>query len=165
MSAMRSASRRDFLTECLSGAVLGASGTVGRRAPSRPAPVITKSKVVIAHDDQLRDAGSAVDSHRVLGLLDRAMQSLLDRDQPIEAWKRLVRPGDRVGLKVNALGGRGLASNLQLVEAICGRLQQAGVRANDIVVWDRDTEEMERSGFHISTGGNGVLCFGPDGFG
>ena len=162
MSAMRSASRRDFLKECLSGAVLGASGTMGLLAPSRPAPVITKSKVVIAHDDQLRDAGSAVDSHRVLGLLDRAMQSLLDRDRPIEAWKRLVHPGDRVGLKVNALGGRGLASNLQLVEAICGRLQEAGVKANDIVVWDRDTDEMERSGFHISTGGNGVQCFGTD---
>jgi uncharacterized protein (DUF362 family) len=98
----------------------------------------------------------------VLDLLDRAMQSLLDRDQPIEAWKRLVLPGDRVGLKVNALGGRGLASNLQLVEAICGRLQEAGVKANDIVVWDRDTDEMERSGFHISTGGSGVLCFGTD---
>jgi uncharacterized protein (DUF362 family) len=162
MSAMRSASRRDFLKECLSGAVLGASGTMGLLAPSRPAPVITKSKVVIAHDDQLRDAGSAVDSHRVLGLLDRAMQSLLDRDRPIEAWKRLVHPGDRVGLKVNALGGRGLASNLQLVEAICGRLQEAGVKANDIVVWDRGTDEMERSGFHISTGGSGVQCFGTD---
>src|ERR1039458_6565102 len=121
MSAMRSASRRDFLKECLSGAVLGASGTMRLLAPSRPTPVTTTSKVAIAHDDQLRDAGSAVDSHRVLGLLDRAMQSLLDRDQPIEAWKGLVRPGDRVGLKVNALGGRGLASNLQLVEAICGR--------------------------------------------
>src|ERR1035441_1038872 len=114
MGAMRSASRRDFLKECLSGAVLGASGTMRLLAPARPTPATTTSKVVIAHDDQLRDAGSAVDSHRVLGLLDRAMQSLCDRDQPIEAWKTLVHPGDRVGLKVNALGGRGLASNLQL---------------------------------------------------
>jgi uncharacterized protein (DUF362 family) len=124
--------------------------------------MITKSKVVIAHDDQLRDAASTVDSHRVLGLLDRAMQSLFDRDQPIETWKRLIRPGERVGLKVNTLGGRGLASNLQLIEAICERLQEAGIKASDIVVWDRDTDEMERSGLHVSIGGNRVQCFGTD---
>jgi uncharacterized protein (DUF362 family) len=74
----------------------------------------------------------------------------------------LVRPGESVGLKVNALGGRGISSNPQLVEAICERLQEAGVRAGDIVVWDRDTDELERAGFHVAEGGNRVQCFGTD---
>ena len=121
-----------------------------------------KSKVVIARDDLLRGTGSTVDSRRMLALLDRAMQTLFDRDHAIEAWSRLVRPGETVGVKVNALGGRGLSSNLQLVEAICERLQEAGTKAGDIVVWDRDSNEMERSGFHLSMGGNGVQCFGTD---
>jgi len=90
------------------------------------------------------------------------MQALFDRDNPIETWKKLVRPGETVGLKVNALGGRGLSSNLQLVEAICERLQEAGIKANDIVVWDRDSDEMEHAGFQVSTGGNRVQCFGTD---
>jgi uncharacterized protein (DUF362 family) len=67
-----------------------------------------------------------------------------------------------VGLKVNTLGGRGLSSNLQLVEAICERLQEAGTKAGDIVVWDRDSNELEHSGFHLSTGASGVQCFGTD---
>jgi len=67
-----------------------------------------------------------------------------------------------VGVKVNTLGGRGLASNLQLVEAICERLQEAGIKASDIVVWDRDSDELERAGFHLSMGGSGVQCFGTD---
>jgi len=67
-----------------------------------------------------------------------------------------------VGLKVNALGGRGLSSNLQLVEAICERLQEAGIKASDIVVWDRDSDELEHVGFHVATGGNRVQCFGTD---
>ena len=121
-----------------------------------------KSKVVIARDNLLRGTGSTVDSRRMLALLDRAMQTLFNRDHAIEAWSRLIRPGDKVGVKVNALGGRGLSSNLQLVEAICGRLQEAGIKAGDIVVWDRDSVEMERSGFHLSMGGNGVQCFGTD---
>jgi uncharacterized protein (DUF362 family) len=55
-----------------------------------------------------------------------------------------------------------LSSNIQLVTAICQRLQEGGIRASDIVIWDRDTDELERAGFHISTEGNGVRCFGTD---
>ena len=162
MSAMRGANRRDFLKQCFTGAaVLRASGTMGLLAPAQQA-ASAKSRVVIARDDLLRGTGSTVDSRRMLGLLDRAMQTLCDRDHAIEAWSKLVRPGETVGLKVNALGGRGLSSNLQLIEAICGRLQEAGIKAGDIVVWDRDSDEMERAGFRIAMGGNGVQCFGTD---
>ena len=168
MSATRSTSRRDFLRKCLTGAaVLGASGRVellasAEQQQQQQGAALAKSRVVVAHDAALRGTGATVDSHRMLSLLDRSMQALLDRDNPIETWKKLVRPGETVGLKVNALGGRGLSSNLQLVEAICERLQEAGIKANDIVVWDRDSDEMEHVGFHVVTGGNRVQCFGTD---
>ncbi len=163
MSAMRSTSRRDFLKKCLTGAaVLGASGKVGLLGAAEQEAALGKSRVVIARDAMLRGAGKTVDSRRMLSLLDRAMQALFDRDNPIETWKKLVRPGETVGLKVNALGGRGFSSNLQLVEAICERLQEAGIKANDIVVWDRDSDELEHAGFHVSTSGNRVQCFGTD---
>jgi uncharacterized protein (DUF362 family) len=163
MSAIHSVSRRDFLKKCVIGAsVLGASGSVVPLVAEKQGTALAKSRVVIAHDAMLRGTGAAVDSHRVLSLLDRAMQSLVDRDHPIEPWTKLLRQGETVGLKVNALGGRGFSSNPLLVEAICERLQEAGIRANDIVVWDRDTQELEHAGFHISIGGNRVQCFGTD---
>jgi uncharacterized protein (DUF362 family) len=160
---MRSTSRRDFLKKCVTGAaVLGASGRVGLLAAAEEGAALAKSRVVIARDAMLRGTGTTVDSRRMLTLLDRAMQAFFDRDNPNETWKKLVRPGERVGLKVNVLGGRGLSSNLQLVEAICERLQEAGIKASDIVVWDRDSDEMEHVGFHVATGGNRVQCFGTD---
>jgi uncharacterized protein (DUF362 family) len=121
-----------------------------------------KSRVVIARDAMLRNSGENIDSGRLLSLLDRSMQALFNVDNPTEPWKKLVHQGNKVGLKVNVLGGRGLSSNLQLVEAICERLQEAGIKASDIVIWDRDSDELERVGFHISTSGNRVLCFGTD---
>jgi len=121
-----------------------------------------KSTVVIARDTMLRGTGTTVDSSRVLSLLDQAMQALFNVDHPAEPWEKLVRAGEKVGLKVNALGGRGLSSSLQLVEAIYERLREAGIRASDIVIWDRDTDELERAGFRISTAGNGIQCFGTD---
>ena len=155
--------RRDFLRACIAGAaVLGAGGSMELLEAAEHSSALAKSRVVIARDPMLRGAGTTVDSQRVLNLLDHAMQALFDADHPADPWKNLVRPGDRVGLKVNALGGHAFSSNLQLVEAVCERLQEAGVKAKDIVVWDRDTEELERAGFHISSAPNHVQCFGTD---
>jgi len=163
VSAIGNASRRDFLKRCLSGAAVLRTGVAMELpAAAQRSVAPAKSKVVIARDDLLRGTGSTVDLRRMLDLLDRAMQTLFDRSHATEAWGKLVRPGDKVGVKVNSLGGRGLSSNLQLVEAICERLQGAGIKAGDIVVWDHDSDELERAGFHIVMGGNGVQCFGTD---
>ena len=162
MGATCSSSRRDFLKKCLTGAaVLRASGRMGLLAAAEQGAALAKSRVVIARDAMLRGIGTTVDSRRISSLLDRAMQALFERDNPIETWEKLVLPGETVGLKVNALGGRGFCSN-PLVEVICERLQEAGIKASDIVVWDRDSDELERAGFHVSTGGNRVQCFGTD---
>ena len=167
MDAVQSASRRHFLRQCLaSAAALGASNGAASLTPARTSAPSPSSRVVIAHDPQLRGGGATVDARRMEALLDRATLALFSRDHapqtPVETWKRLVRPGQTVSLKVNTLGGRGISTNLQLVEAVCERLQQAGIRPADITVWDRDSEEMERAGFRISRGGNRVQCFGTD---
>jgi len=167
MKTMQGTSRRDFLKKTLAGvALLRTSGARGLVAAEEKVTMQAKSRVVIAHDGLLRGTGpapgSSVDSRRMLALLDRAVQALFDRDRPLEAWRKLVRPGEIVGLKVNTLGGRGISTNPQLVEAICERLQEAGIGASDIVVWDRSSDELEHAGFHVSMGGNRVQCFGTD---
>jgi len=173
MSNLRGRSRRSFLTQSLTGAIALGAGA-GFRAPAELLPSAGKSRVVVARDPALRGPGaapgSAIDSRRLQALLDRAMQSLFERDRPaadatenpLAVWRRLVRSGDTVGLKVNTLGGRGISTNVDLVAAICERLQQAGVKPASIIVWDRDTEEMERAGFHITIGGDRVQCYGTD---
>jgi len=153
-------SRRDFLSRSLTGAAFLCAG--GALAAAEPVAAGAKSRVVVARDELLRGTGSTVDSQRMLALVDRAMQALYDRDHPAEAWRKLVHPGETVSMKVNTLGGRGISTNVHLVEAICERLQEAGVKASDIVVWDRTSDELERAGFHIAVGGDRVQCYGTD---
>jgi uncharacterized protein (DUF362 family) len=144
------------------GAALGAEPEQARQG--------AKSTVVVARDSMLRSTGTVVDPLRLGALLDRTMQALFGGGHPAAAspanaialWRRIAGPGDTVSLKVNTLGGRGIATNVDLVAAICMRLRQAGVKPADIVVWDRDSEEMERSGFRIAIGGDRVQCYGTD---
>ncbi|MGA2205318.1 MAG: DUF362 domain-containing protein [Terracidiphilus sp.] len=166
MTDLRGPTRRNFLTQCLTGAVALGAGPILRAPAEQPAPA-AKSRVVVARDPQLRGTGTAVDPRRLEALLDRAMQALFNRDHAapentIAAWRRIAGPGDTVSLKVNTLGGRGISTNVDLVAAICERLQQAGVKASNIVVWDRGSEEMERAGFRIAVGGDRVQCYGTD---
>jgi uncharacterized protein (DUF362 family) len=168
MSVAHNGSRRDFLRRSLTGAAfLCAGGATEALAIVQPAAAgsgvtSTKSRVVVARDELLRGTGATVDSHRMLALVDRAMQSLCGCEDPLGAWRKLVRPGDTVSLKVNTLGGRGISTNVQLVAALCERLQETGIKPGEIVVWDRDSEELEHAGFRIETGNNRVRCFGTD---
>jgi len=155
-------SRRNFLKATLSGAALLCAGGAAETLAAETGSAASSSRVVVARDELLRGAGSSIDSHRIAALLDRAMQALFDHDHAVDSWRRLVRPGDTVSLKVNTLGGRGISTNTQLVAAVCERLREAGVKAGDIVVWDRDSDELERAGFHLSMGGDRAQCFGTD---
>jgi uncharacterized protein (DUF362 family) len=173
MSTLETNSRRDFIKGSLAGGALWCAGGAAealtatqslaaesRSAESGASPA--RSRVVVARDEQLRGTGSTVDPSRIASLLDRAMQSLFSRDHAVDAWRRLIRPGETVSLKVNTLGGRGISTNVQLVAAICERLQQAGVKPAGITIWDRDSAELERAGFHLAVGGDRVQCYGTD---
>ncbi len=126
------------------------AGSVGVALSAQVASA--KSRVVIARDPKAP----------VPALLDRAVQAFFDRNSPGEAWKQLVRPGERIGLKVNCLSGKGNATSVSLVNAICERLQQAGVKPENIIIWDRLNEDLESAGFRVSTSSGKTRCLGND---
>ncbi len=142
--------RREFLA-CVTGAAL-----VGALSPAELAP---KSRVVIAHDAALRGSSITPDSARVLSLLDRGVQALYGDDNALTAWKKLVRPGETIGLKVNCIAGRGASTSPVLIEAVCERLQQAGIREENIVIWDRLESDLESN--HLRSRGK-LRCIGND---
>lgn len=155
-------SRRDFLKNCATGAIVA---SVGGLAPWATAPAkgdTTKSRVVIARDALLYGQSSTPDSSRVQKLLDHAMQSFYRANDPLAPWKKLVHPGEVVGLKINTLGGPALSSNSLLVAAICERLKQAGVKASDIVIWDNTNEALEHAKYQLSNDGTRERVLGSD---
>ena len=61
-----------------------------------------------------------------------------------------------IGLKVNGLGGKGISTHAALVMAICERLQQAGVKPGNILVWDRYARDLQACGLTVSTDPNRI---------
>jgi uncharacterized protein (DUF362 family) len=166
MENSRGEGRREFLKSWVGGGV--ALGAVDALTPTEAhAEPAAKSAVVVATDPKLRGNGTAVDPTRMAALLDRATDGFARATGVPDPFRQLVHPGQVVGLKVNTIAGRGLSTNVILVGAIIGKLRQAGIKANDIVVWDRTDRELERAGFHVasSPGAGQVRCLGTDGVG
>jgi uncharacterized protein (DUF362 family) len=102
----------------------------------------------------------------VLSLLDKAMAAYTGRENPVQAWKSIIPPdilaGKVIGLKVNGLGGRGISTHAALTLAIAERLQQAGVRAGNIVVWERDARSLAACGMTVNTDPSRMRCYPSD---
>jgi uncharacterized protein (DUF362 family) len=143
--------RRQFLKTAATGAVLlstsAATDHLALAAALNQQSHSGKSKVVIARDAALHLAQGALDEKRVLALLDRAIASYTGIHDPVTAWKRIVPVGKVIGLKVNGLGGKGICTHPVLTQAICERLQQAGVKPGQIVIFEQRTNFLQACGF------------------
>jgi uncharacterized protein (DUF362 family) len=162
-------SRREFLKEAATGAVLlgsqGAFGLAGSLAGADEHDAAGKSKVVIVRDPALHEEGTQPNEQRVLNLLDHAMTTYIGRD-PKDAWKHVVAMGQAqdkvIGLKVNGLGGKGIATHPALILAVAERLQQAGVKPGNILVWDQNARFLEACGMVHSTDSSKIRCYSSD---
>lgn len=132
---------------------------VPANAKGPPASAPAAARVIIARDDAL--AAGKVEEHRDLlrKLLDASMQKLTKSPDASAAWRSLFRPEDRIGIKVNTLG---LSTQPAIVETIVAGLRQAGVPAENILIWDRFDVELARAGFKLNKSVTGVQCRGTD---
>ena len=154
--------RRQFLKEAAAGAMIISSGGLGMAGLDAEMEHTRKSKVVIARDPALHGTGTQPDEKRVLDLLDRAMAAHTGHDRPVQAWKSVVPMDKVIGLKVNGLGGRGIATHPALILAIAERLQQAGVKPGNILVWDQNTPFLENCGMKVNMDPAKMRCIPAD---
>jgi len=92
-------------------------------------------------------------------LLDASVQKITDASDAAAGWRKLFRPQDRVGIKVNTLG---LSTQPAVAHAVVRGLLSADVPAENIIIWDRFDVELSGAGFKLNKSGTGVRCYGTD---
>lgn len=94
-----------------------------------------------------------IDAGRVRLAVNRLVMATTHTASPADAWRSLVKPTDRVGLKVSAAGRELFSTNQAIVNAVVAGLNAAGVPSSQIIVWDRDAEDLRAAGFIEKPGG------------
>jgi uncharacterized protein (DUF362 family) len=83
----------------------------------------------------------------VRSTITRGLMELTGAPSAREAWSYFFKPGDVVGLKLNPVGRPFVISSPEVVLEIIDGLKMAGVRARDIVAYDRYKREFIQAGF------------------
>jgi hypothetical protein len=123
--------RRDFLRVTAGTAMAATLGS----GILREARAETTAKVVLIRNAEVLGPQDKVQEQILQSMLDEAVKSLVGTDKPMEAWKKLFKSSDVVGIKSNAWGR--MPTPKELEATIKRRLLDAGVAGKNIDIDDR----------------------------
>jgi len=123
--------RRDFL-RVTAGTAIAATLGPGILGEARAEPM---AKVVLIRNNQVLGDQGKMQGEILQSMLDEAVRNLLGMNEPLEAWQKLFKSSDVVGIKSNAWGK--MPTPKELEETIKRRLLDVGVAEKNIGIDDR----------------------------
>lgn len=153
--------RRQFVRQVpvaalAAGTLMGCNRSGGAPIPKAPGD---RARVVVARDEALTKGRPGDHVDLLAKTLNAGVTKLMDLPDAKQAWLGLFRPGDVVGIKVNTLGR---STHPQVAHALAAGIRQAGVPAENIIIWDRFDAELAAAGYKLNKSSGGVKCYGTD---
>jgi len=126
-----------------------------------------ESRVVVVGRAGLLSRSGDLDAGLVRRAIERGFCLLTGETKAPAAVARLFRPSDRVGVKVNTIGGPLISTRPETALALAQALVAGGIPAGQIAVWDRTNHELRAAGYRLSDGSRDIKVLGTDtsGFG
>ena len=153
--------RRDFIRTGSVGLVgAGLATLVGGRTAS--GEQTQKSPVIMVKHNGATDESGVGNPAVVKEMVKRAVAELTGKDSLRDIWKEFASPDDIVGIKINCIAKKNFSTQKCVVDAIVEGLTSAGVKPNNIIIWERWNWEMKLGGYEINTSDAGVRCYGTD---
>lgn len=141
--------------------VIALAGLAAASAGAQPvASMPARSTVFFAQDDHVIEQFEEKPD-RSGPMVDALVRAVTGQPDLVKAWRSLVSPSDRVGIKVATAGGPYFSSHPGVVQAVIAGLEQAGVPRSRIVVWDRSSADLRAAGFVQKRGGWQVRGIDP----
>jgi uncharacterized protein (DUF362 family) len=124
-----------------------AAQVASKAAPSKLSmPGLFRGRVVAVHHPASIVNGT-FGGEPIKAMLTQGMTQLTGARDAREAWKMFVEPGDVVGIKVNPVGAPHVISCPEVLREIIEQVKGAGVKPQDIVVYDRYRRQFVNAGF------------------
>ena len=157
-------SRRKFIAQTGAAAVaftagIASCGNTGEKTDTS-ALSGSKSRVAVCRKPELFSLGKTPSPESIKLLLDETLRLFTGRKAE-EYFKENFNIGEKVSLKVNCLSGKSMSTHTGLTFAIADLLISAGIRPEDITIWDRTDRDLTNAGYQLNQG-KGVQVVGVD---
>ncbi len=83
----------------------------------------------------------------IQAMVDAGLTNLTGKPSPAAAWRSLVTPKDKVGLKVYSTPGAHSGTRPAVVAAVVQGLLASGVPPRQIILWDKQLVDLRLAGF------------------
>ncbi len=123
---------------------------------------MAKPRVIVVRSAKSWPATGAPDPAILSRMFARGFARLDGATDARAAVAALFRPGERVGIKINTIGGRAISTRPEVTLALTGWLAANGLPEKDLFVWDRTTRELKGAGYSPTAGRGGVRILGTD---
>ena len=117
--------------------------------------------VVVKAKDILSQTGEAK-QRRLESLYRTGLQTLIQGGNLKECCLSIFDRKDRVGIKINTIGGRKLSTLPDVSLCLANLISEAGLSQENIIVWDRTNRELNQAGYRLNLNHKGIKVFGTD---
>jgi len=120
------------------------------------------ARVVIVKAGNLWTSAGAADPAVVTKMFARGFALVTGENDEPGAVSSLFRPDDRLGIKVNTIGGKALSTRPDIALPLASWLSRNGLQDKNLFIWDRTTRELRDAGYTTSAERSGIKVFGTD---
>jgi len=125
----------------------------------QPHPTNSPARVVIV-ENPAAVSDFQPDAAIVQDMVNRGLANLTRKTDIAAAWRSLVSTQDVVGIKVCAEPGEISGTRPAVVAAVIHGLLDAGVPPDNIIIWDKQTDDLRAAGFFRLAAQLGVRATG-----
>ncbi len=126
--------RRQFIKNT-SVATIGSTLFLGAGQSTTYGKTDKTTSIVLVRNKDVLDNNGIPRNKVVLEMLDSAITTLTKVQEPVKAWKKIIKPSDVVGIKSNEW--RYIPTTTQVEQALKKRVMDAGVVESNISIDDR----------------------------
>ena len=122
-----------------------------------------KSRVVRVRHENLINPDERVNIQHARRSVDQALLMLTQKEGMKDAWAQIfpnLKSEDTIGLKVNCVSGK-CPTHPEIAYSLAQSMIDAlGINPNNIIIWDRTTSELKKTGYTINQSKKGIRCMG-----
>lgn len=123
---------------------------------------MSASRVVVIRGRHGLGADDDLDRPKLTEMLSRGFRHLTGARDAGDGLSRLFSRHDRIGIKVNTIGGPKISTRPVLPLSLTELLVNSGRPSRNIVIWDRTNRELREAGYSLSDRRNDLKIFGTD---
>jgi uncharacterized protein (DUF362 family) len=123
---------------------------------------MNEAKVVVIRGNGVFTAGGDLNQPKIIAMIQRGLQLVTGSPDVKEGLGQIFSQNDRVGIKINTIGGRKISTRPEVSLSLADLLVKSGLWEKNIIVWDRTNRELKEAGYRLASNSNGLKIMATD---